>query len=412
MNNTSESKDFFKRNECEQNLVVMSIFFYTPLAGLAMIIGWGAGAFPGPVYPFIGMFVALALQSLLMRMFCKKNPGHPAIKYYIVVTTELLVFMLTINESFEPFISYALVPLISCVYFDRRFCLRTSAFSYVLMIISVIIRAQPANPLGEGLTSLQWGVEYGIGLTIEFALNVFVLSLVSTRHFDALNENLQSIETFQSMQDELVNGYSDLLYKTHQTHKMDIKRCQAVVNRLCEMLKGHRDYPELQDEEVVSAIVSSVPLHDIGLIDVPDNIVSKNFAYTAEEEAEYQKHVKYGEKLIRKNFYMTENREFLMIARQSALHHHEHWDGTGYPDNLFGIAIPVCARLIAVADELERRVAGDIEHPAITFEMALTQIQKLSGTVLDPIAVDALLASRISLEELYSSTQNNIDCDD
>lgn len=397
----SEGISFFKKNEKDQNLIVMRIFNYNPFVGVAMLAGWFAGIFTGPIYPYLGMTLMLTAQTLLMRLFCKKQPDHPGIKYFIITTTEINVFLLTITEGFEPFISYALVPLISCLYFDKAFCLQTSAVSYVAMIISVIIRAQPANPLGEGLTSLQWGIEYGIGLTIEYALNIFVLSRVSTRHFDGLNENLQAIETFQTAQNELITGYSDLVYKTHQAHNMNIKRCQTVVRYLCDMLKGHADFPELQNDNVVDAIISAVPLHDIGLIDVSDDIVSKKTAFTEAEQIEYQKHVVIGEEFVRKNFYLSENREFLMIARMEALHHHERWDGTGYPDGLFGVAIPACARIIAVADELEVSVSGDSEHAAVSFEMALSQIQRLAGTALDPVIVDALMSSRISLEQLY-----------
>ncbi len=396
-----EGKDFFRNNEREQNLVVMKIFNYNPFVGVAMLAGWFAGVFPGPIFSFLGMTVMLSLQTLLMRVFCTKNPDHPGIKYFIIVTTEINVFLLTITEGFEPFLSYALVPLLSCLYFDRKFSSLTSAFSYVAMILSVIIRAQPANPLGEGMTSYQWGLEYGIGLTIEFILNISILSLVSTWHLDVLNDNLQAIETFQTTQNELIASYSDLVYQEHPSCKTDVKRCQAVVSRLCEMLTGHSDFPELQNDEVVKAIVSSVPLHDIGLLDVSDEIISKESAFTEEEKAEYQKHVVYGEELIRKKFYMSENREFLMIARMSALHHHEHWDGTGYPDNQFGTMIPACARIIAVADELESRISGDNEHQPVSFVMALSQIQKLAGSVLDPVVVEALMASRISLEKLY-----------
>lgn len=398
---SNESYDFFKKNERTQNLVVMRIAYFTPLAGLAMIAGWFAGIFTENVHYYVAMTVTLCVQSLLITLFCKKNPEHPAIKYFLIITAEIVVFLLTITEGFEPFISYALVPLVSCLYFNRRFCFITSGISYVTMIISIIIRAQSENPLGEGLSSLQWGVEYGVGLTLEYILNTAFLYLVSLTHLDTIHTNLDDIHEFQTTQNELITGYSELITQAHQTRKVNIKRCQIVVTHLCEILKTHNDYASLRNDDIVKAIVSSVALHDIGLIGVPDAVISKTSAYTDEEKAEFRKHVVYGEELIRKNFYLSENREFLMIARQAALSHHEHWDGSGYPDGLFGIAIPLCARIIAVSDELESRISGDNEHPAVSFETALAQIQKLSGTLLDPIIVEALLSARMSIEKLY-----------
>ena len=400
-----EYSEFFKKNEREQNLVVRRVLSFTPLLGIAMIAGWVAGIFSGTIITYVGMTVFLCIQSLLVRLFCKRNPGHPAIKYFIIITTEIFVFLLTISKGFEPFISYAVVPLLSCLYFNRKFCFLTSGFSYVCMLVSVIIRAQVDYPLGEGLSSMQWGFEYGVGLTIEFLLNTAILYLVSLRHLDAIQTNLEDIGLFQKTQEELITGYSELISQAHQSRRVNVKRCQSVVSLLCTILQDHGDYAELKNEDVVKAIVSSVPLHDIGLIGVPDAIVSKTTAYSDEEKTAYQKHVRYGEELIRKNFYLSENREFLMTARHAALYHHERWDGTGYPEKLFGTEIPLCARIIAVADELEMRVSGGNEHAPVSFDAAFSQVLELSGTVLDPVIVEALLSSRISLEQIYAKAE-------
>lgn len=398
-----KSNDFFKKNERDQNAVVMRLFYYTPFAGIAMVIGSYAGAFNYKPFIYFMMTGLLLLQSILMKVFCTVNPEHPGIKYYIIITTGIAVFVLSITEGFEPFMIYAIAPLLSCLYFNRKFCLFSSVLSYIVMIISIVVRSLPQFLFLEGLPPLQWGVEYGIGLTLEFILNIGILYLLTLRHLDVISSNLEAINTFQTTQDELITGYSDLIYQAHQSRKVNIKRLQCVVGRICEMLNEHEEYPELQDGDIVKAIISAVPLHDIGLISVNDAIVSKQTTYTDEEKKEYQTHVVHGEELIRKNFYLSENREFLKIARDSALYHHEHWDGSGYPEKLMGTAIPVCARIIAAADELELRVSGDNEHQAVTFDVALTQIQSLSGTILDPVVVEAMLSSRISLEKAYST---------
>ncbi|MBQ0167647.1 MAG: HD domain-containing protein [Treponema sp.] len=408
----TESNDFFKKNEREQNRVVMRILFYTPLAGLAMVIGGLAGVFTGSLKIYLTMMILQIIQSLLMKIFYVRNPEHPALKYYVVLTTELGIFILSISKGFSPFIIYAMAPLISCLYFNRNFCFFTSGVSYVAMLISIIIRAMPDNPLGEGLSSLQWGLEYGIGLTLEFVLNIGVLNLVTIRHMDVLNSNLDAIKKFRVTQDELITSYAELISRSHQSRTVSIKRGQAVAAMLCEILEDHAEYPQLKDEDIVNAIVLSYPLHDIGLIGVPDAIVKKNTTFTAAEKKEYERHVAIGEELIRKNFYMSENREFLKTARLSALHHHERWDGTGYPEGLMGPAIPLCARIVAIADELEHWVSGDNQNTSVSFETALLHIQKQAGTAFDPVIVEALLSSRISLEQLYACAQSIEDGED
>lgn len=402
----SASKDFFRKNERSQNLLIMRIAYFTPLAGLAMLAGALSGIFVNATpKTYIILTAVLMVQSVLMKIFCTINPEHPAIKYFMIITTELIVFFLTITKGFSPFIIYVVAPLLSCIYFNRKFCFFTSTMSYIAMIISIIMRAQPEYPLNEGISSLQWGIEYGIGLSLEYMMNIGLLYLMSIRHLDVLNTNLFAIETFERTQDELIAGYSELVYRAHQSRNVNVKRCQCVVSMLCRILSHHSGYSELKDDECVNAIVSAVPLHDLGLIGVSDRIVSKASSYTESEKMEYQKHVIYGDELIRKNFYLSENREFLKIARLAAMYHHEQWDGSGYPEGLIGTEIPLCARIIAVADELEMRVSGDNVHPPVSFETALSQVQKLAGYVLDPVIVEALTSSRMSLEEIYSSPE-------
>lgn len=395
--------DFFTKNERNQNLVALRISYYSPIAGILMLLGNLDGVFPGEPRSFIIATIMLGVQSLLMKLFCTINPEHPAIKYYLVITTEIVCFFLTITQGFEPFIIYALAPMVSSLYFNKRFNIITSSICYVVMMVSIYIRSQTGMHIEEGIEPEQWLLEYSIGLTLEYILNVAVLYLVSLRHLDSLSENLDAIKTFQTTQNELIAGYSELIFQAHQSRKVNIKRNQTVVAMLCEILSNHSEYPGLKDEDIVDALIAAVPLHDLGLIGVSDAIVSKTTAFTDEERREYQRHVVYGEELIRKNFYLSENREFLKIARLAALYHHEHWDGSGYPENQMGIAIPVCARIIAAADELEMRVCGDNEHKAVSIDVALSQIQTLAGTVLDPVIVEALLSCRLSLEELYSS---------
>lgn len=399
------SSDFFKKNEREQNILVSKIVRLFPVFGIAMIVGNLAGVFPGILKITIILTCSVIFHAVLINLCCHFNPEHPGIKYYIIITTELSVFIVTVTKGFSPFIIYALAPLISCIYFNRKFCLFASTTSYFAMIISILIRSLPDNPLNEGLSSSEWAIAYGIGLSLEYALNVVILYLMSLKHLDMLNENLEAINTFQTTQEELITSYSELISRAHPDRNVNIKRCQAVVSMLCEILDNHPDYSGLKNEDIVNAVISSVPLHDIGLIGIPDSLVAKNTAFTAAEKKEYGKHVAYGEELIRKNFYLSENREFLKIARLATLHHHERWDGTGYPDGLMGPAIPICARIIAVADELEFCVSGDNEHKPVMFDTALAQIQKQAGTAFDPVIVEAMLSSRISLEKLYSSSE-------
>jgi HD-GYP domain-containing protein (c-di-GMP phosphodiesterase class II) len=135
-------------------------------------------------------------------------------------------------------------------------------------------------------------------------------------------------------------------------------------------------------------------LHDVGKVAVPDAILFKPAPLTDEERVLMERHPVIGWEILREI-------EFLGDAKLVVRHHHEHWDGTGYPDGLAGDDIPVAARVFAVADTLDALTTDRPYRPAGAFAEARALIAAGSGTQFCPESVDALLAvSDERLEEL------------
>ena len=137
----------------------------------------------------------------------------------------------------------------------------------------------------------------------------------------------------------------------------------------------------------VELIRLAAPLHDIGKIGIPDSILSKPAALTAEERAMMERHTTIGGEIL-----STQDFAVLRAAREIALFHHERWDGAGYPHGMAGSAIPHAARIVAVADVFDalthdRPYRAAMAHDAVTSLMAGE-----SGTHLDPTVVDALIS--------------------
>jgi putative nucleotidyltransferase with HDIG domain len=126
-------------------------------------------------------------------------------------------------------------------------------------------------------------------------------------------------------------------------------------------------------------------LHDIGKIGIPDQILLKPGPLSAAEWAEMKKHPVVG-------FQMCARIEFLRGAAQIVLHHHERWDGTGYPDGLKGEAIPLGARIFAVADAFDAMTTDRPYRQAQSYEAAYQEILRCSGTHFDPRVVEVFLA--------------------
>ena len=123
-------------------------------------------------------------------------------------------------------------------------------------------------------------------------------------------------------------------------------------------------------------------LHDIGKLAVPDAILFKTSPLTEEEYALIVRHPETGYDILR-------DIDFLGDAKLVVRHHHERWDGTGYPDRLSGEAIPLAARVFAVADALDALTSDRPYRPTSTFAVARERIRAAAGSQFDPAVVEA-----------------------
>ena len=150
-----------------------------------------------------------------------------------------------------------------------------------------------------------------------------------------------------------------------------ILRTQGYVQLLAKKLRYHPRFVATLTERYIDLISRSAPLHDIGKVGIPDHILLKPGKLTAEEWAVMQTHAKLGSDAIeRAESDIEMPLPFLSLAKEIAHWHHEKWDGSGYPDHLAGEAIPVSARLMAVADVFDALISVRIYKPSIPYDAA------------------------------------------
>ena len=171
-----------------------------------------------------------------------------------------------------------------------------------------------------------------------------------------------------------------------------IRRTQFYVKALAEHLSGHSRYRDLLTPETIELYSKSAPLHDIGKVGVPDRILLKPGKLTNEEFEEMKRHALYGgEAIISAESKLDGPESFLRHARDIALGHHERWDGTGYPDGIAGEAIPLSARLMAVADVYDALISRRVYKPPFPHDTAVGLVRDGQGGHFDPDVVDAFL---------------------
>jgi putative two-component system response regulator len=146
------------------------------------------------------------------------------------------------------------------------------------------------------------------------------------------------------------------------------------------------------------AIRRAAPLHDIGKIGIPDAILLKPAALTAEEFEVMKTHTSIGQRILGNS-----RAPVLCMAAEIAMNHHERWDGSGYPAGLRGDQIPVVGRIVAVADAFDAMTHDRPYKRAATVDDALTEITRLAGSQFDPDSVRAL--NRVGRSKLLDADQ-------
>ena len=201
-----------------------------------------------------------------------------------------------------------------------------------------------------------------IGFAVHSFRNREKLTILEKERLQAQEQLIETLARFIEQRDAYTAGH------------------QERVAKYCEVIAKQMGY----DEEAVSLLVRSARLHDIGKVSTPDSILLKPSRLDEFEYRLISMHVTTGYTMLSG---AAMYREIAEIMR----YHHEHYDGSGYPDHLKGDAVPPLARILVVADSFDAMTTNRIYRPRKTRETALMEIRSLSGIWYDPEVVDAAL---------------------
>ena len=180
-----------------------------------------------------------------------------------------------------------------------------------------------------------------------------------------------------------------------------IQRTQSYVRLLATRLSDHPRFSSTLSNKYIEVLARSAPLHDIGKVGIPDHILLKPGKLTPEEWGIMKTHTLLGcEAIARAERDIDTTVEFLTQAKEIARSHHERWDGTGYPDGLAGDAIPLSARLMAIADVFDALISKRVYKPAIAFSEVHRIMQEGRDKHFDPDIIDNFLAGYQEFEAI------------
>ena len=172
-----------------------------------------------------------------------------------------------------------------------------------------------------------------------------------------------------------------------------IQRTQHYVRALALRLQNHPRFASFLTASTIEMLFRSAPLHDIGKVGIPDRILLKPGRFEPEEMAIMKTHTTLGRDVIEQAERLIGAKVgFLTIAKEIAYSHQEKWDGSGYPQGLAGEAIPVSARLMALADVYDAIISRRVYKEGMSHASAVHIITQGRGQHFDPDIVDAFLA--------------------
>jgi putative two-component system response regulator len=172
-----------------------------------------------------------------------------------------------------------------------------------------------------------------------------------------------------------------------------IRRTQHYMKLLATHLRVHPRFSRFLDERTIDILFKSAPLHDIGKVGIPDRILLKPGRFEPHEFEIMKTHCKLGRDAIQHaEDQLGLEVEFLYYAKEIAYSHQEKWDGSGYPEGWAGDAIPISARLMAVADVYDALISRRVYKEGMPHEKAVSIIAEGRGQHFDPDIVDAFLA--------------------
>ena len=244
-----------------------------------------------------------------------------------------------------------------------------------------------------------------------FIPDILISRVNRTLELERYRRNLESVvkeqtrelkekaERISEIQESVIVGMADIIESRDDSTGQHVKNTQKYVGMIIDKLYNDGMFEQLEDAQYRRNIFRAACLHDVGKIRIPDNILQKPGKLTDEEYEKMKLHTVYGRQIVMDIIGDVEDEDYTKIAADIAGYHHERWDGKGYPEGLAGDDIPLCARIMAVADVFDALYAERCyKKPIRPIEKVFEIIEEGRGTQFDAVVVDAFLGMKDELK--------------
>lgn len=235
-------------------------------------------------------------------------------------------------------------------------------------------------------------------LTTSMAITMLVVGVY-------LNQENPSIKKLSQYHKEMIMGFATLVESKDDNTGGHIRRTSLYAELLAKELRDRGYYKNILTKDYIRNLCLASPMHDIGKISIPDVVLQKPGKLTDEEYAIMKTHSEVGGRIIKETFGKLDDEEYKQMAYEMANYHHEKWNGKGYPTGLSKTDIPLCARIMAVADVFDAVSQKRCYRDAMPLDKCFDIIKEGSGRDFEPLLAEVFLDIRDKVEEVYNHVQ-------
>lgn len=353
---------------------------------------------------YICSAVLLLVPTLLVNILRQENAY---IKYVNVSVAAIFVTFLSITLTYHVVVLYVYPIAIASLYFSRQL----NVVATILTVVGVSLGQLGAfywqTVQDDNFLTLDYVLTFGIlPRALVLIAIAAIFTMLSDRTAKLLLNLLGAEKRLKRSHREMVMGFATLVENKDGSTGWHIKRTTSYVKLLAEELRNRGLYREELTDEYLENLYRAAPMHDIGKIAVPDVVLQKPGKLTDEEFEVIKCHTRRGGEIITETFGHLENEKYTKMAHDVARYHHEKWNGTGYPDGLDGKSIPLCARIMAIADVFDAVSEKRCYRDAMPLERCFEIISEGSGHAFEPLLVETFLDIRDQVEYTHSSPAN------
>ena len=325
--------------------------------------------------PYLFVFCGSLLVCVLQRLTIRKKVSERFVMvlcYVQMLMVCIYAGILSVQSSNYGIPATSIVVFISLLPLsidDRpvRMYLVMAAESAAYLSASYLLKSRSAF----SLDILNIGTFLIIGMVL--------YGVICVRNVREISQSLR----VEKIQQSVISSLATVVEERDENTGEHIQRTTEYVRMLSDAMKADSRYVSVS-AEFLNNVQLAAPLHDMGKIRIPDAILNKPGRLTDEEYAVMKRHSAYGAEIIEKTLRVIEEEDYYNVAKNIARHHHERWDGKGYPDGLNGGEIPLEARIMALADVYDALVSKRVYKEAFSKEKACEILREGAGTQFDP----------------------------